>query len=396
MNYVIIGNGIAGVTAAEEIRKNDNKGRIIIIGGEEYLTYNRIKLSHFISKEDYSIEDLLVHDENWYKERQIEVLLDTKVIDIDSQAKELMTDSGKKIEYDNLLIANGSSSFIPPFAGVDKEGVFALRTINNLTGIQKHAKNCDTVSVIGGGLLGLEAAWALHQLGKKVNIIEFSPYLLPRQLDEELGSYLQGQLEKQGLKFYFNAAAQEILGDKMVSGIKLKDERIIESDLVLISTGVRSNINITKGTDIEIERGILVDKNMKTNVESIFAAGDIAQYNGLVLALWSTAMDQGKVAGANMCGNEKEYNMQKPAATLLIGDTKMFSVGNVNEAEKEIKIKGDNYFHKLFLDNGKLIGGVLIGDIRKMVALKKAVNQNMDISEILEKNIADEEILNNL
>lgn len=396
MKYVIIGNGMAGLSAAEEIRKNDNEGRIIIIGGEEYLTYNRVKLSHFISKKEYSIKELLVHDENWYKERKIEVLLNTKVINIEANTKEVITDTKEKIQYDKLLIANGSSPFIPPITGANKKGVFALRTIDNLIDIQKYAEKCSTVSVIGGGLLGLEAAWALNQLGKKVNIIEFSPYLLPRQLDEELGSHLQEELEKEGLSFYFNAAAQEIIGDEMVSGIKLKDERIIESDLVLISTGVRSNINIAQETDIKVERGIVVDKYMRTNIESIYAAGDIAQYNGLVLALWSTAMDQGKIAGANMSGSEKEYKMPEPAATLLIGNVKMFSVGNVNKAEKEIKIQGDNYLHKLFIDNGKLIGGVLTGDIRKMVALKKAVNENMDMSEMLDKDIAEEDILNNL
>jgi nitrite reductase (NADH) large subunit len=211
-----------------------------------------------------------------------------------------------------------------------------------------------------------------------------------------LGNYLQQQLEKEGLNFYFNAAAQEIIGDGMVSGIKLKDERIIESDLVLISTGVRSNINIAQGTDIKVDRGIVVDKYMKTNVDSIYAAGDIAQYDGLVLALWSTAMDQGKVAGANMWGDEREYKMPKPAATLLIGNTKMFSVGNVSKGEKEIKIQGDNHFHKLFIDGGKLIGGVLTGDIRKMVVLKKSVNENVDISDALDKYITGEEILDSL
>lgn len=396
MNYVIIGNGIAGLSAAEEIRKNDRNGRIIIISEEEYLTYNRVKLSHFISKKEYSIKDLLVHDESWYIERKIEVLLDTKVTLIDTQTKEVITDNGEKIEYNHLLIANGSSPFIPPIEGAHKEGVFALRTVNNLSQIQKYVQKCKTVSVIGGGLLGLEAAWALNQLGKKVNIIEFSPYLLPRQLDEELGKYLQVELEKEGLNFYFNAAAEEIQGEKAVSGIKLKDGRTIESDAVLISTGIRSNIKIVEGTNIEAQRGILVDKCMKTNVESIYAAGDIAQYNGLVLALWSNAMDQGKIAGANMSGNIKEYKMPQPATTLLIGDTRMFSVGNVNNVEKQIKIQGENYFHKLFLDNERLIGGVLTGDIRKMAALKKAVNENKDISDMIDKGIADEEILNSL
>lgn len=394
MNYIIIGNGIAGLSAAEEIRKNDDLGKIILISGEEYLTYNRVKLSHFISREDYALKDLLVHDTNWYKDRKIEVLLNTKVISIDTKLKKVITDNKGAFKYDKLLIANGSSPFIPPISGVDKKGVFTLRTVDNLKEVQEYMKNINTVSVVGGGLLGLEAAWSLNKLGKKVNIIEFAPYLLPRQLDEEIGRYLQQQLEKEGLNFYFNAAAEEFQGDKSLKGIKFKDGRIVESDLALISTGVRSNITIAEGTDIKVERGIIVDEHMSTNIEDVYAAGDIAQFDGMVLGLWSAATDQGKVAGANMLGNRQEYKMPKPATTLLIGDIKMFSVGNVNDGEKEIKIQNENYFHKLFLDNGKLIGGVLTGDIKKMIALKKAVNENRNLSEILDKEAED--ILNSL
>ncbi|WP_432662010.1 FAD-dependent oxidoreductase [Wukongibacter baidiensis] len=396
MIYVIIGNGIAGLSAAEEIRKNDNDGRIIIISGEEYLTYNRIKLSHYINKESYTIKDLLINDEKWYKDRNIEVLLNTRVTSIDTEAKEVIIDSECKIKYDKLLISNGSTPFIPPITGVEKEGVFTLRTINDLKEIQRYLKKCETVSVIGGGLLGLEAAWALKESGKKVNIIEFFPHLLPRQLDEELGRYLQGELEKEGLNFYFDAAAQEIQGHKNVQSIKLKDGRIIESDAILVSTGVRSNIKIAEGTDLNVERGIIVDKYMKTNLEDIYAAGDIAQFNGLVMALWSSAMNQGKIAASNMTGYEKGYKMPKPATTLIIGNTKMFSVGKIDNAERDIKIQGPKCLHKLFIDNGKLTGGVLTRDIRKMLALKNTVNESKDISEMLEKDIAPEEILNNL
>ncbi len=396
MIYVIIGNGIAGLSAAEEIRKNDSEGRILIISGEEYLTYNRVKLSHYISKENYTLKDLILKDEKWYKDRNIEVLLNTRVTNIDTEAKEVTVDSENRIKYDKLLISNGSTPFIPPITGVKNDGVFTLRTINDLKEIQRYLKKCDTVSVIGGGLLGLEAAWALKESGKKVNIIEFFPYLLPRQLDGELGRYLQGELEKEGLNFYFDAAAQEIQGEKNVESIKLKDGRIIESDAVLISTGIRSNIKIAEGTDLKVERGIIVDKYMKTNLEDIYGAGDIAQFDGLVMALWSSAMNQGKIAASNMTGCKKEYRMPKSATTLLIGNTKMFSVGKIDNAERDIKIQGENYLHKLFLENEKLIGGVLTGDIRKMSALKNAVNENRDISEMLGKDIVPEEILNNL
>lgn len=398
MIYVIIGNGIAGLSAAEEIRKNDGDGRIIIISGEEYLTYNRVKLSHYISKENYALEDLIVKGENWYKDRNIEVLLNTRVVKIDDENKVVVTnkDNQNNINYDKLLIANGSKPFIPPVRGVDKEGVFTLRTIDDLKKIQRYLKKCSSVSVIGGGLLGLEAAWALKEAGKKVNVIEFFPYLLPRQLDEELGEYLRTGLEKDGLNFYLEAAAEEIQGDGKVKGIRLKDGRIIDSDAVLVSTGIRSNIKIAEDTGLKVERGILVDKYMKTNINDIYAAGDIAQFNGIVLGLWSAAIAQGKIAGLNMTGTKKEYKMPKPATTLLIGNTKMFSVGNVDKADKDIKIQGQDHLHKLFLSDGKLIGGALIGDIKRMLALKKAVNENIDLADMINKGVSPEEILNSL
>lgn len=396
MKYVIIGNGIAGLSAAEEIRKGDKEASIKIISKEKYLTYYRVKLSHFINKLDYKLKDLMVHDESWYKEKNIELLLNTEVKSINTKTKELIIDDNNSIKYDKLLIANGSRPFVPPIDGINKEGVFALRTIDDLDEVQNYFKKCQTVSVIGGGLLGIEAAWAIRKMGKKVNIIEFFPYLLPRQLDEELGKYLEKNLEKEGLKFYLDAAAEKMEGNNKIESIMLKDGRKIDTDGVLVSTGIRSNIKIAEGSPIEIDRGIVVDKNMKTNVEDIYAAGDIAQFNGMVLALWSAAMDQGKIAGKNMLGESKEYTLPNSATTLMIGDIKMFSVGQIGDVEEELSIKGEDYFHKLFIKEGRLVGGVLFGDIKKMIALKNAVNEKRDISEMLNENLSGEEILNRL
>ncbi len=393
MKYVIIGNGIAGLSAAEEIRKRDSNGIITMISAEEYLTYYRVKLSHFINKIDFTLNDLLIHKKTWYDERNIDLLLNTKIINIDANKKRIIADDGKSIEYDKLLIANGSSTFIPPILGVGKRGVYALRTIDDLKEIQSYLKGCSTVSVIGGGLLGLEAAWALQKLNKEINIIEFFPYLLPRQLDEELGNYLKSQLEKQGFKFYLDAIANEIQGDGEVNNIKLKDGRDVKSDAVLISAGIRPNTTIVGGTFLKTDKGIVVNKYMKTNINDIFAAGDVAQYNGAVMGLWSSAIEQGKIAGANMVGDKKEYSLPEAATMLSIGDIKMFSVGKVNDTQRSITIKSEDHMHKLFIDNGKLVGGVLFGDIKKMIALKKAVNKNKDISNYINKGLKGEEIL---
>ncbi len=396
MKYIIVGNGIAGLSAAEEIRKEDKEGEITIISSEEYLSYYRVKLSHYINKLDFKLSELLIHDEKWYEEKNIDMLLNIKVDKIDEKNKAVITKQGEIIKYDKLLLANGSNPFIPPVLGVDKGGVFALRTIDDLKEIQSYLRGCKTVSVIGGGLLGLEAAWALKNLDKEVNVIEFFPYLLPRQLDKELGIYLQSKLEREGLNFYLDSATKEIEGDTEVSSIRLKDNTKVKSDAVLISTGVRPNISIVQGTDIKTDKGIIVDKFMRTNIKDIYAAGDVAQFENVVMGLWSAAMDQGKIAGANMVGKNRAYSLPQPSTMLNIGSVKMFSVGKVNDVEKDIVIKGDNFKHKLFVDNGKLVGGVLFGNLKKMISLKKAVNEKKDISDLINSGLKPEEILDKI
>jgi len=187
INYVIVGNGIAGLSAAEAICKNDENGRITIISAENYVTYYRVKLTHFISK-DFSDDELFIHNDQWYKDRNIDLYLGKMVNKINTNLNEIELSDGTKIKYDKLLLANGSKPFIPPIKGSEKEGVFALRTIEDLKKEQSYFKNCDSVTVIGGGLLGLEAAWAIRKLNKVVNVVEFFSHLLPRQLDEALSN----------------------------------------------------------------------------------------------------------------------------------------------------------------------------------------------------------------
>ena len=178
--YLIVGNGIAGLAAAREIRKNDETGSITMVSSEPYLTYYRVKLTEYLSK-DFQDEELLVNKEKWYEDKNINVIVNKIVEEIDTEGNKIKIDDGSEIQYNKLLLAMGSRPFIPPIAGKYKNGVLALRTLKDLRYIQNYFSNCQTITIIGGGLLGLEAAYSAKKLNKKVNIIEFSPYLLNRQ-----------------------------------------------------------------------------------------------------------------------------------------------------------------------------------------------------------------------
>lgn len=393
--YVIIGNGIAGLSAAKEIRNIDKEGKITIISSEEFLTYYRVKLSHYISK-TFEDSDLLVHNEEWYHKNNIEVILQKIVEIVDVENKQIKLDDSKIVEYDKLLLANGSRPFVPPIGGKFKNGVFALRTLRDLRHVKKYLSLCQNVTVIGGGLLGLEAAWAIKELGKKVNVVEFFPYLLPRQLDKELADIVSQKLKDNGLNLYFDTAAEEILGEIRAEGLRFKDGREIKTDAILFSAGIRPNLDLIRDTSIESDKGVKVDQFLRTNIKDVYAAGDIAETNGMVLGLWTAANEQGKIAGANMAGVTKEYKLPEPFTTLSIGNISLFSVGNIKDYTNILKYDEDDNHFRLFVTDNRLTGAILLGDTSKMVKVRKAVNNKIDISKHIKERINCIEVIEKL
>lgn len=395
MNFVIIGNGIAALSAAESIRKNDKESKITMITREPYNTYFRIKLSHLLGHE-YELEKLYVRPESWYKSNNIDIMLKCSVVSLDTDKKIIHLDSSDKIKYDRLIIATGSYSFIPPVKGRDKNGVYAIRSLDDVNNLNKYIKDKKRGIVVGGGLLGLEAAWSLKQAGYDINVIEFFPRLLPKQSDEEGSKIIENIIENSGIKLILNAEVAEITGDD-ADGVILKDGRKVQADFVIFSAGIRPNVDIAKDSDIKINRGILVDDFMRTNVDDVFAAGDVAEYNGKIYGLWTVAMAQGRNAGLNAAGIRTKYKEVIPSSTLKITGVDVFSSGDISgEKSTSYSYKDGNIYYKLFIKDNKLVGAILIGDISSSTKIKKAIDSGYNLKEILDSSKDAKSILEKL
>lgn len=394
VKYLIIGNGITGLSAAEQIRKIDSKGSMLIISQEDLPTYYRVKLSHYISK-TFERDSLLVHDLKWYEDRNIELSLSNRVQEIDFNNKRVITKTGS-VSYEKLLLANGSSPFMPPAKGQEKEGVFSLRTVQDLEKIQAYLANVNEVAIVGGGLLGLEAAWAVHELGKKVSIIEFAPFLMNRQLDEPLSQELKKMLQDNNFEINLGVGAATIKGAKKVESIELTDGRQLNCKAILYSCGIRSNTGLFNNTSLKVERGVVVNNKFETSIQDVYAAGDVAQTNGITLGLWTAGMAQGKIAGANMAGEPSEYVLEMPSTIFQVNNWRIFSTGKIANEMESIESPVEKGKLKLFFENGVLRGGVLINHNKLMASLKALVKQEPQCQTYLEKGISALDMINEL
>ena len=247
-------------------------------------------------------EELIARKEDWYAGHNITLKLNTRVSGAIPGEKILLTADKEQIGYDRLLLATGSHSFIPPIKGSDKKGVFALRSVQDARDISSWAGKVEQVVLIGGGLLGLEAGNALRRLGKKVMVVEFFPRLLPRQLDVDGAGRLQKIMEGMGFSFRLGAKTEAIVGAEGVDGVRLEGGETLSARMVVISAGVRPNMELAKDLGLDHDKGIQVNERLRTSVPHIYAAGDVAEFRGMPYGIWPAAMEQGKIAGANMAG----------------------------------------------------------------------------------------------
>lgn len=386
-DYLIIGNGIAGLAAAEEIRKNDENGKILIVSKEEIPTYWRTRLSALIAK-DFDKDDIYVKKEAWYQEKNIEEKLDTEVEKLDLENNKAILANGEEIEYGKVLLATGARAFVPPIKNVESKGVFAIRSLDDLISFKEYAADKKEVVIIGGGILGLEAAFSVKELGKEVSVIEAADYILNRQLDHELSKKLEKSLNDMGIKTFTGKATEEILAnDGKVSGIKLSNGEEIKADVIMVQAGVRSIIDLAKNSNLEVDRGIIVNDNLQSKKENVYAAGDCAQIGNFTIGLWTASQEMGKIVGRNMTGAKETYEKPKPFSTLMIGNIKVFSAGMTSgEGIEEMKAEKDDNIYKLFKKDGKFVGGILWNDIKMQNDVKDLVfnGKNLEDTKLAE------------
>ncbi|MBO8463980.1 MAG: FAD-dependent oxidoreductase [Firmicutes bacterium] len=376
--FVILGNGIAGLSAAEAIRERNKTAHIIMISNEDYRTYNRPMLTKTMLA-GFEPEQIAVHDETWYEENDITTILSRTVVAIHPEEKMVELDGGAKIQYSKLIYALGSECFVPPIKGADKEEVIAIRRVSDIQKIGQLLPKTKKVVVIGGGVLGLEAAWEFKKSKCDVTVLEVAPQLMGRQLDEAAGSLLQEIAMDEGIAIYTGVQIEEIQGSEHVERVKLSDGREFEADMVIVSAGVRANTNLAKEAGIEIDRAIIVNEKMETNIDGIFACGDCAQYKGSNYAIWPEASEQGKTAGANATGDTVEYNVPSLGLSFHGMNTALFAIGDTGKNEKllyrtmEMKDMARKQYEKYYYVNNQLKGAILIGDVSKMAEIMEQI-----------------------
>ncbi|RCW50537.1 NAD(P)/FAD-dependent oxidoreductase [Halanaerobium sp. MA284_MarDTE_T2] len=376
MRYLVVGAGVAGTSAIKEmIKVRDGKDEIVVFTEEPFPFYYRPRLIECLSGE-VDVDDIIINDKSWFENNDIELHLEEKILSIDTSVKFVESDKAKTYYYDKLLLANGAHSFVPPIKGCKLKNVFTLRNGKDAEEIYSKVKNCSTAVVVGGGLLGLESAYNFAKAGLKPYVLEKSPYLLSQQLDEKGGKLLQKKLEDKNIEIMIEASTEEFIGSDKVETVKLEDGSTIDTDLVLLSTGVRSNIDLVADTPIETNRGIVVDSKMKTNVDSVFAAGDAAEYQGRVYGIWTPSMEEGKVAGKIMTGQKAEFNGFIPSHSLKIAGIDVVSIGELNKGgdyREEIILDNDIYVKVIEDENGEKVGAIIVGEYKDKKSLIDAI-----------------------
>ncbi|HWR11931.1 MAG TPA: FAD-dependent oxidoreductase [Rectinemataceae bacterium] len=382
MKYIIIGNGAAGMAAAEAIRDKDPEGEIVIYTSEDRYHYSRPRIIEYLNG-TLPGEKLTIRGKEFYEKKNLRLVKPASIEAIDPLGRTVSLRGGTLDHFDRLIIATGASAFRPPVEGAELDSVFTLRTIDDADRILARCASGKKVAVLGGGLLGIETAANLAVAGMKTTIVEMFDRLLPRQLDAEAASVLQSMLEKKGLRFLLGKQALAIRKNGEASALIFRDGSSIEADIIVFSAGIVSNVELARGAGILCDRGIVVDEHMETAIPGIFAAGDAAQFGGRVYGLWPVAREQGGIAGRNAAGEEATYSGSPVSVKLKVSGIELVSLGSI-EAGEGVSIvtkRGDECFKRLFLKEGRLAGAILIGDVSAFTGLQKLLKSGEIVGE---------------
>lgn len=397
MKIVIIGNHCAGLTSAETLRKADRTSSITMISKEDVPPYSRCLLNYIISGRK-TVNDILFKPEQFYKINSIETMFGLEAINVFPDNKEILLNTSGTVKYDKLIIATGGDPATTDIKGANTAGVFGLRSLADAIKIREYCKNVTTAVVSGGGLVGVKAATALFELGKKVKLLVGSSSILSQNMDIEEALMLEEHLASHGIEIIKNTSIIEIYGKDKVEGIKTGQDDKVECQIVVVGKGVEANKSLVEGTKIETEHGIIIDDHCRTTVPDIYAAGDVAQGKDSVRkcsrtnALWPLAAEEGRVAAENILGKDSVLRERTSMNSLNLLGLPVVSCGLTGVRDKVrgiekviIKDKNKRSMNKFVFQNNKLVGFVLIGNIANAGVLTTLVRKEINIDGAKDK-----------
>lgn len=384
---VVIGNGMAGISTVEQILKLTSRYDITVFGTEPYPNYNRIMLS-YVLEGSKTIDDIVLNDLHWYEDNGITLHTGTTVSRIDADTREVVTNEGTRVPYDKVIIATGSSSFILPVPGHDKEGVVGFRDIADCNMMLEAAKQYKKAAVIGGGLLGLEAAKGLVQLGMDVTVVHLMQDLMERQLDPQASAMLKAELERQGIRFKMGAQTAELIGGERVEGLRFADDTVLDADFVVMAVGIKPNTIVARESGMEVNRGIVVDDYMQTSLEGVYSVGECTEHRGVCYGLVAPLFEQGMILAKHICGVETApYEGSVVSTKLKISGVDVFSTGEFLDSPDHTVIshKDDwkRTYKKILLRDNIMVGAVLFGDVTDSAELQKLIKQKTEMTDEL-------------
>src|SRR3989338_473207 len=391
-HLLIIGNSAAGISCAENIRKKDKEIKITILSKEEYPAYNRCLISYYLSG-DIKEDALVYRAKDFYKDNAIELLLNKKAIRIDAKKNQVVLEDKTRLDYDVLLVANGASPKFPEIKGIRKKGVLGFRTIADAKEMLDMSLVSPSACVLGGGLIGLKAAYGLKKRKLDVKVIVKSPQILSQILDKESSEMFQRRLIEHGIEILIGSDVQEVIGNGDCKAIKLDSGKVIATSLVVVGKGVTPNTDLIEESGISFDEGIKVDEYMKTNIPTIYAAGDIAQAYDAILekaavnALWPNAIEQGMIAAANIMGENKKYAGSAGMNSVEFFGLPVISFGMTRPPQdgyEEIVARDERntIYKKIILKNNVIKGAIFVNKIENIGILLKLAKLKVDVSTI--------------
>lgn len=382
MNYVIIGNSAAAIGCVSGIRTIDKDSSITLISDETHFTYSRPLISYWL-KGKVTDEKMYYRNSDFYEKNKCTTLLGKKVVKIDPDAKKVVVDDNSTVAYDKLMVATGSSPFVPPVEGLaDAKNSFTFMDWDSVKGVKAAISKEAKVVIMGAGLIGLKAAEGLHEVCDDITVVDMADRILPSILDKSGADFVQKHLEKENIKFILNDAASSVKGNT----ITLKSGQELTYDVLIVAVGVRPNTGLVKDAGGNVNRGIVTDNRQATNLDGVYSAGDCTESYDItidqnrILALLPNAYMQGEIAGINMAGGDKTFDTAMPMNAIGFFGLHMLTAGSTQG--ECVELSDENNYKRMFFENGLLKGYILIGDISRAGIYTSLIREKTPIDEI--------------